>query len=106
MKLWACGLLMLGVAWPALAQAADATAGKALLEKHCGRCHAVEATGASRLPIAPPLRDIYRQFAPKELQAELSQGMVSRHKAMPQIEFSEEDVAAILAYLYELARRQ
>jgi hypothetical protein len=49
------------------------------------------------------MREIYPRFAPRELQVELLEGMVSRHKAMPQIEFSEEQVDAILAYLYELA---
>jgi hypothetical protein len=52
------------------------------------------------------MRDIYVRFHPRELQAELSQGMVSKHKEMPQIEFSDEDVAAILAYLYTLAIRK
>ncbi len=49
------------------------------------------------------MRDIYARFAPRELRAELLEGMVSRHKEMPQVEFSEEDVDAILAYLYALA---
>ncbi len=79
------------------------TRGKAILLKKCGRCHAVEAAGDSPLKIAPPMRDIYSRFAPRELKAELLEGMVSRHKEMPQIEFSEEDVDAILAYLYALA---
>jgi hypothetical protein len=50
-----------------------------------------------------PMRDIYARFAPQELRAEIMHGMVSRHKDMPQIGFSEEDTAAILAYLYALA---
>jgi hypothetical protein len=29
--------------------------------------------------------------------------MVSKHRAMPQIDFSDEDTDAILAYLYALA---
>jgi hypothetical protein len=40
------------------------------------------------------------------LEAELREGMVSRHKAMPQIDFSREDVAALMAYLYALAARK
>jgi mono/diheme cytochrome c family protein len=76
--------------------------GKAIVEAKCGRCHAVEATGESPLRIAPPMRDIYARFAPRELQAELRQGMVSRHKDMPQIEFSDEEVTAIMWYLYAL----
>jgi cytochrome c len=77
--------------------------GKVILQEKCGRCHAVEVVGESPLKIAPPMRDIYARFAPRELQAELLEGKVSRHKEMPQIEFSQEDVDAILAYLYALA---
>lgn len=79
------------------------TRGKAILQEKCGRCHAVGAVGDSPLKIAPPMRDIYTRFAPQELRAEIMHGMVSRHKEMPQIDFSEEDTAAILAYLYALA---
>jgi mono/diheme cytochrome c family protein len=77
--------------------------GKVILQENCGRCHAIEAVGESPLKQAPPMRDIYARFAPRELQAELREGMVSRHRAMPQIDFSDEDVDAILAYLYALA---
>jgi mono/diheme cytochrome c family protein len=101
---------LLFVSAPPLFGAADTpkleAKGKALLEQKCGRCHAVEATGESRLKNAPPMRDIYARFAPRELEAELREGMVSRHKAMPQIDFSREDVAAIMAYLYALATRK
>lgn len=77
--------------------------GKVILQENCGRCHAIEAAGDSPLKQAPPMRDIYAWFAPRELQAELREGMVSQHRAMPQIDFSDEDVDAILAYLYALA---
>lgn len=58
--------------------------GKLILQEKCGRCHAIEAAGDSPLKKAPPMRDIYLRFAPQELQAELSEGMVSKHKEMPQ----------------------
>jgi mono/diheme cytochrome c family protein len=77
--------------------------GKVILEQNCGRCHAIEAVGESPLKQAPPMRDIYARFDPRELQAELREGMVSKHRAMPQIDFSDENVDAILAYLYALA---
>lgn len=80
--------------------------GKAVLQENCGRCHAIGAVGNSPLKEAPPMRTIYARFAPRELQAELREGMVSRHRAMPQIEFSDEDVDAILAYLYALATKK
>jgi len=49
------------------------------------------------------MRDVYARFAPRELRAELREGMVSKHRAIPQIDFSDEDTDAILAYLYALA---
>ena len=48
------------------------------------------------------LTDIHAWFNPRELQAELSEGKVSKHKEMPHVDFSDEDVHAILAYLYAL----
>lgn len=102
------GLLLL--LFPAVADAAEpaklAARGKVILQEKCGRCHAVEAVGASPLKEAPPMRDIYARFAPRELQQELLEGKVSRHKEMPQIEFPAEDVDAILAYLYALAAQR
>jgi len=77
--------------------------GRIILQEKCGRCHAIEAVGESPLKKAPPMRDIYARFNPRELQAELSEGMVSKHREMPQIEFSDEDVYAIMSYLYTLA---
>ncbi|MBU6464858.1 MAG: c-type cytochrome [Proteobacteria bacterium] len=85
------------------ANLSNATRGKIILQEKCGRCHAVGADGESPLKKAPPMRDIYARFNPRELQAELSEGMVSRHKEMPQIQFSNEDVYAIMTYLYALA---
>ncbi len=93
--------------WPAISDATPTSQlkskGKTLLQANCGRCHAIGAVGRSPLRQAPAMRTIYARFAPRELQAELREGMVSRHRAMPQIDFSDEDVDAILAYLYALA---
>jgi len=35
-----------------------------------------------------------------------ARALVSRHREMPQIDFSDEDVDAIMAYLYALAARE
>ena len=97
--------LFLALCWPAASLAGDRSAeGKAILTRHCARCHSIEAVGDSPLETAPPMRDIYRRYATRELQEELLEGKVSRHKEMPQISFSQEDVAAILSYLYDIAR--
>ena len=95
---------------PAIAQAADTigvkSKGKQLLQENCARCHSVERSGKSALSAAPPMRDIYSRLATRELQAELSEGAVSRHKEMPQISFSDEDVYAILTYLHSIRTRK
>jgi cytochrome c len=98
-------LVALGL-WPALADegASPEAEGKLLLEKNtCARCHSIEATGESPLKQAPPLRDIYRKYPAQELEFEFAEGMGSRHKDMPQVQFSSEQVDAILTYLSEIS---
>jgi mono/diheme cytochrome c family protein len=102
----ACTLLLWVPATAAAEEATKLARGKAILQEKCGRCHAVEKKGESPLKIAPPMRDIYTRYAPRELQEELLEGKVSAHKEMPQIQFSHEDVDAIPWYLYELAKRK
>jgi cytochrome c len=102
----ACVLLLWG-ATPAAAQEANKLErGKAILQEKCGRCHAVDVFGDSPLKIAPPMRDIYVRYQQRELYEELLEGKVSKHKDMPQIPFSAEDVDAIMWYLYDLATRK
>ena len=82
---------------------AAAGRGRLILQQNCGRCHAIEAVGDSPLKNAPPMRDIYFRFHPEELQERLKEGLGSKHKDMPQIQFSDEDTYAIMTYLYALA---
>lgn len=77
----------------------DAGEGGAILAANCGRCHAVDATGASPLAGAPPLREVYLKYPIDQLESGFAEGMGSRHRGMPQIQFSAEQVAAILSYL-------
>lgn len=97
-----CATLLAG-SRPAIAQAADGERGKSILMQHCARCHAVDAKGESAMKAAPPLRDVYQRFAPRDLHAMLVAGMVSRHKDMPQVDMSPQDADAVMAYLYALA---
>ena len=73
--------------------------GKALLEANCGRCHALGAKGESPLPQAPPLREVYLKYPIDQLEEGFAEGMGSRHRDMPQIQFSDEQVTAVLTYL-------
>jgi mono/diheme cytochrome c family protein len=76
--------------------------GKAILEKTCARCHSIEATGDSPLKGAPPLREVYLKYPVDMLQYDLAEGFGSRHRDMPQVQFSSEQVDAILNYLGSL----
>jgi mono/diheme cytochrome c family protein len=73
--------------------------GKTILEKHCGRCHSIEPTGPSPLNKAPPLREIYLKYPIEQLESGLAEGMGSRHRKMPQLQFSSEEISAMLNYL-------
>jgi cytochrome c len=80
--------------------------GRALLATHCGRCHSIEGTGTSPLPQAPPLRDVYAKYPIDQLEEGFAEGMGSKHRDMPQIQFSPDQVTAILDYLGALTGRE
>jgi mono/diheme cytochrome c family protein len=103
---FAAVLLLDAVPLGAAGSARLAARGRAVLQQNCARCHAIDSSGDSPMQAAPPMREIYARFAPRELQAELSEGMVSHFRDMPQIEFASEDVDAIMAYLYQLSVQQ
>jgi cytochrome c len=91
------------VASLAAGNADDAPLGKAVLEKHCARCHSVEKSGASSLREAPPLREVYLQYPIERLEFELAEGIGSRHQDMPQVQFSTEEISAIIEYLSSIS---
>src|SRR4249920_2551581 len=93
-------LLMIGVGSAHAAEGASPEIdGKAVLQKNCARCHSIEATGDSPLKGAPPLREVYLKYPIEMLQFDLAEGFGSRHRDMPQIQFSDEQIDAILNYL-------
>jgi len=73
--------------------------GASLLQNYCARCHSIGATGNSPLKKAPPLREVYLKYPIQQLESGFAEGMGSRHQDMPQIQFSTEEVDAILDYL-------
>ena len=73
--------------------------GKAILENNCGRCHSLGASGESPLPQAPPLREVYLKYPIDQLEQGFAEGMGSKHRDMPQIQFTPDQVTAILNYL-------
>lgn len=86
------------VSWSAEGSSAAPT-GKTLLAEHCGRCHSIGSSGDSPFQKAPPLRDVYLKSPIEALESGLAEGMGSRHRDMPQVQFSSEQVSEILHYL-------
>jgi mono/diheme cytochrome c family protein len=78
---------------------AHAEDGKALLERNCGRCHALSESAVSPLKNAPNLWATLRSYPDEQLEFELSEGIGSRHSDMPQIQFSSEEISSIQDYL-------
>ena len=76
----------------------SASVGKALLDAHCAKCHSIAATGESPLAKAPQLRQVYLKYPIEQLEEGFAEGMGSRHRDMPQIQFSPDQVEAILTY--------
>lgn len=94
-------LLLLG----ACASQPDASApnaearGQTLVAQNCASCHAIGRSGESPAPEAPPFRTLSQNYRVNTLEEALAQGISVGHPAMPNFEFSPNDVDAVIAYL-------
>jgi len=77
--------------------------GRALAEKSCAGCHAIGKSDESPLAEAPPFREFARQWPLESLEEALAEGIVTAHPDMPEFQFGSDDVAALIAYLDEIA---
>ena len=91
-----------GFVGEARAQTTPEARGQALAVSHCSRCHAVEPTGDSPNPKAPPFRRLHERFPVENLAEALVEGIRVSHTQMPQFRFSEDDAADIIAYLQSI----
>jgi mono/diheme cytochrome c family protein len=76
--------------------------GRALLETHCSRCHAIGMTDDSRHDEAPPFREVMKVYGARALEEALAEGLVTGHPDMPEFVFTAKQVGAIEAYLETL----
>lgn len=108
-RLAACfGLLALlalvtGGAGNTSAQPSAMERGEAIARKHCARCHAIGAAGASPLGLAPPFRDLSKRYPIEFLAEALAEGIVTGHPAMPHFVFEPDEIDALLTYIASLA---
>lgn len=86
-----------------MAQTAE-EAGRMLLERHCGGCHAVNSKDVSRHVSAPSFRQILKRYEAQMLAEALAEGLSTGHPDMPEFTFDPEQVRAIVQYLDRLAK--
>jgi len=89
-------ILVICITWPARS---EETGGQSILKDRCGRCHAVTPQSKSPIGLAPNLWEKLRSYPSDRLELELAEGIGSRHPAMPQIQFSSEEIAEVQSYL-------
>lgn len=77
--------------------------GKALAQKNCAWCHAVDKTGESPNPRAPRWRELAGHHPVMALREPLSRGIARPHDEMPKFELSDAEVDTIIAYINSLS---
>lgn len=97
---WYAALVGAIFAGPASTLAVEDPSGKMLLQRHCGRCHALSAETQSPLPQSPNLWIVLGSYPEDRLEFELAEGIGSRHRDMPQVQFTAEEIASIKHYLH------
>ncbi len=80
--------------------------GRAIVTLNCARCHAVEKSGTSPFPQAPPFRTLSTKYPIEHLAEALAEGILSGHPAMPEFIFNPDEIDAILAYLEALSEQR
>ena len=79
--------------------------GRMLVIRMCGSCHAVERSGTSPHPGAPPFRHIERRVDLDSFHERLRQGLFSGNSDMPQFRFNREEARSVQAYLRSIQGR-
>ncbi len=87
------------------ATAADGpvAAGHRLIVEKCAHCHAVDRTGSSPKPGAPPFRSLHLKYPVAHLAEALAEGITTGHSDMPEFVFETDEIEAILAYITSIS---
>lgn len=65
--------------------------GRALAERMCAQCHAIDKSGSSPHSAAPTFREISRRVDVDQFANRLRDGLISGHPDMPTFRFTRED---------------
>ena len=85
-----------------LSQADAANNGRELADRLCARCHAIHVNDRSKLPLAPPFRDIANRYSVWGLQEALAEGIVVGHPQMPEFVLNPDEIFELLTYMDSL----
>ena len=85
--------------------AGSAKAGRALAERLCARCHAIEGTGTGPAAEAPAFTRIARKWPPEHLREAFAEGIMVGHGPveMPTFELEPDAIDDLVAYLNSLS---
>ena len=84
------------------ARTASLAHGRELVATHCSSCHAIDRTGDSPAPEAPPFRTLSRNYRVDTLAEALAEGISVGHPAMPEFQFAPDDVNDLIGYLQSI----
>lgn len=91
---------------PEMSEQESIALGRSLAARNCGMCHALDRTGPSPNPQAPPFRTLNERFDVDLLGEGLATGILTRHPAMPEFRFEPYEVVAIVRYLRSVQDKQ
>ncbi|MBL8546501.1 MAG: cytochrome c [Hyphomonadaceae bacterium] len=80
--------------------------GQHLAVTNCSGCHAIGRSGDSRHPMAPPFRQLSRNYHVNELEEAFAEGVLVGHPDMPEFTLSPEDVDSLLSYIQSVQERR
>ena len=89
-----------GLASSAEAQTGDHGAGAAYAQQVCAKCHAIDRTGSSPEPTAPPFKDVAN--TPGMNETALTVWLRTSHPTMPNIIVEPADMDNVIAYILSL----
>ena len=78
--------------------------GQTFVRANCRTCHATDKVSESPLKLAPPFRDLHRQYPVENLQEALVEGIRTGHVNMPEFRLDAGQASDVIAFLKTLER--
>lgn len=76
--------------------------GVLIARTYCARCHSIDKVSQSPLGVAPPFRDLHKNYPVERLEEPLAEGLVTGHPSMPEFRFDPDQIGDFIAFLKSL----